>query len=63
MLPFLGPSRRGGTCSACGVLTAVAMEHAPGHRGIEIWKQTLIRDLSTDSGVYLSGVEESILRM
>ena len=63
MLPFLNPSKGGGTHPACGVLTAVAMEHAPGHRGIEIWIETLIRDLSTDSSIYLSGAEELILRM
>ena len=60
---FWVPARGRSTCSARGVLTAVAMEHAPGHRGIEIWIETLIGDLSTDSSIYFSGAEESILRM
>ena len=34
---FWVPAGGGSTCSARGVLTAVAMEHASGHRGIEIW--------------------------
>lgn len=57
------PAWRNSACFGSGIMTAIAMEHASRDGGIEIGIQAFIRDLSTDSGVYLRGGKESILRV